>query len=138
MSRSVFSAVGLVLMLGVASPTIAGDVVKHSGTIVAFDEKTDTIVLAEVGPWQVRDGATVVTKRRITLTPDTELAIVFRAEEPASGFAGEYVEAPLERAGVYVEDYVTVECRHEGGRMIALKIIVVDLPGADYREEGGS
>ena len=129
----------MLLMLGVASPAVAGEVVKPSGTIVDFDQKTDTIVLAEVGPWQVRDGSTVITKRRVVPKLDTEFAIVFRAEEPASGFSGDFVEVSLEAAGVYVDDYVTMECLHAGGRMIALKIIVLDLPGAEYRgEESGS
>ena len=31
---------------------------KHSGTIIAIDEKAGAIRLAEIGPWQVRDGKT--------------------------------------------------------------------------------
>ena len=91
--------------------------------------------LAEVGPWQVRDGTTVITRETIALTAQTELAIAFRAEDAGDGFAGEFVEAPLGRAGVYVDDYVTIECRHEGARMVALKITVTDLPGGTFTKE---
>jgi hypothetical protein len=100
------------LVASVASAP-AADLVKHSGRIVDFDPIRDTIVLAEVGPWQVRDGVTVVTYRTVALTPRTEFAIAFRTEDAEGLFAGEYIESPIERAAVYVDDYVTIECRHE-------------------------
>jgi hypothetical protein len=134
-SRAFRLAATLALSLAVAVPSAADEVVKHSGILVDFDQRTDTIVLAEVGPWQRRNGATVITFRRIFLTPQTEFAIAFRAEGPARGLFGEFVEAPLERAGVYIDDHVTVEGRHDGPRMIALKITVTDLPGGAYQKE---
>lgn len=126
------SIAGIVL----AASGLAGaqEVVKHSGVIVDVDERAGTFVLAEIGPWEIRDGRTVITRRTITLTPATEFAIVFRDDEAPSGFAGDYVETPLEPWAVYVDDHVTIECRHEGPRFVALKIVVTDLPGGSLRE----
>ena len=120
----------LLAAAGVA--TAAEEVVKHSGVIVDFDPSSDTIVLAEVGPWRVQQGATVVTRQRIKLMPRTEFRIAFRTEPTDGGFPGQFVEAPIDRGGVYVEDWVTVECRHEGSRMIALSITILDLPASSH------
>jgi hypothetical protein len=128
--RAVTAAIALVLVLaGIAG---AQEVSKHSGVIVDADERAGILVLAEVGPWQVRDGATVITYRTIRLTPGTEFAIVFRAEDAASGFPNDFVETPLEPWAVYLGDHVTVECRREGARLVALKLTVTDLPGAAF------
>jgi hypothetical protein len=128
--RAVTAAITVVLALaGIAG---AQEVTKHSGVIVDADERAGILVLAEVGPWQVRDGATVITYRTITLTPRTEFTIVFRAEETASGFPNDFVETPLEPWAVYLGDHVTIECRPEGARLVALKMTVTDLPGAAF------
>jgi len=66
--------IALVLVLTLAGSASAREVVKHSGVIVDADEKVGTFVLAEVGPWQTRTGATVVTRRTIVFTRDTEFA----------------------------------------------------------------
>ena len=117
----------VVLCVGLAVPAGAGETMKHSGSIVSVADDATTFVLAEVGSWQVRDGATVITYRTITVTPRTEFAIVGRENEPASGFPGDFVEAPLDPDGVYLNDHVTVDCRHEGTRLIALKITVTEV-----------
>lgn len=119
----------LAVVLALAGPAAAQVVQKHSGVIADVDEQAGTFVLAELGPWRLRDGRTVVTYRTIALRPETTFAIVFRDEEAASGYRNDFVETPLEAAGVYVDDYVTVECLHEGPRFVALKITVTDLPG---------
>jgi hypothetical protein len=130
MRNAVTAAMAVVLALaGIAG---AQEVTKHSGVIVDADEQAGILVLAEVGPWQVRDGATVITYRTITLTPRTEFAIVFRAEDAASGFPNDFVETPLEPWAVYLDDHVTIECRQEGARLVALKMTVTDLPGAAF------
>ncbi len=53
------------------------------------------------------------------------------------GFPGEFIEVPLEPWAVYVGDYVTIACRHEGRRFVADRIVVVDLPGAAMPLEKG-
>jgi hypothetical protein len=135
-SHALVLGMTLTLLLTVTVSARA-EIVKHSGTIVDDDENTDSIVLAEVGPWRIHDGATVVTRPRIALTTRTECAIAFRVEDTGEGFPGEFVEAPLDRSGVYVGDYVTIECRNEGARMVALKITVTDLPGGTFTKENG-
>jgi len=127
-------AVALGILLVLACTTAAEQVVKHSGIIVAVDERAGTFVLAEVGPWQVRDGDTLMTYRTIALTPETAFAIVFRDEEAPSGYRDDFVETPLEPWAVYVDDHVTVDCRHEGARLVAVKITVTDLPGGALTE----
>jgi hypothetical protein len=134
MSLSRTAALGLAFTLGLALAGAAGaqPLERHSGVIIDANEAAGTLVLAEVGPWRVRDGRTVLTNRTITFTPRTEFAIAFRAEEPDSGFPGRFVEAPIEAWAVYVGDHVTVECRRDGPRLVAVKMIVTDLPGADF------
>jgi hypothetical protein len=116
------------VLLALAVPALAGDRVKHSGSIVSIADDGATFVLAEVGPWQVRAGATVITYRTITLTPATEFTIVARADAAPSGLAGDFVELQIESGGIYLNDYVTIDCHHEGKRLVALKITVTELP----------
>jgi len=46
----------------------------------------------------------------------TKLAIVARDVDVSSGFSGDFVETRL----------ISVDCRHEGRRLIALKITVTE------------
>jgi hypothetical protein len=139
----------LMILLGLTASASAGERVKHSGVIVSIagDQnyalfphltvfgKARTFVLAELGPWQVRNGATVITYRTITLAPETEFAMVARAGAAPSGFGGDFVETRFGPEGVYLNDYVTIDCRHEGKRLVALKITVTELPAPET--EGG-
>jgi hypothetical protein len=128
--RDVVSASLLVILLGPTASASAEESVRHSGSIISIAPSADTFVLAEVGPWQVRDGATVITYRTITLAPETEFASVARADTAPSGFPGDFVETRRGPDGVSVNDYVTVDSRHEGQRLVALKITVIG-PAAD-------
>ena len=120
----------LAMLLGVSGGAWAGDLMKHSGFVESIAEDGTTFVLAEVGPWHERNGVTASMHRTITLTPETEFAIVARAEAAASGFAGDFVEVEMGPVSVFLSDYVTVECRHEGRRQVALKVTVIHLPAA--------
>jgi hypothetical protein len=126
-------AVALVLMMiGLTTPATAAERMKHSGTIVSVAGDGSKLVLAEVGPWQTRNGATVFTYRTITLTSDTRFAIVGRAVGAGTGFLADFVELRIDREGLYVDDYITVDCIHVGKRLIALKITVTEaLPPID-------
>jgi hypothetical protein len=73
----------------------------------------------------------VITYRTITLTPETEFAVAHRAAAAPSGFPGDFVEIPVGPESVYVNDYISIDCRHEGKRLVALKITVIELPGAE-------
>ena len=123
------SAFVLTALLAISGSASAENLQKHSGVIVSVAEDASTFVLAEVGPWEVRNGATVVMYRTIALAPATEFAIATRVTEAPSGFAGDFVEVPVGPDRVYLNDFVTVDCRHVGARMIALKIVVA--PGGD-------
>ena len=113
-------------LVGLGShPGVAAETVKHSGTILAIDTDGGRFVLEEIGPWQVRGGVTQVIRREIVMTPATQFAIVVRANAPG-GFAGDFVEGPLDPAAVEVGDLVTVECRHDGPRLVAIKITIAD------------
>ena len=122
-----FAAVVAVLLALTASAGAEEIVTKHSGVIVAIADDASTFVLAEVGPWQVRKNATVMTHRTITLMPETQFAMVGRADDAPSGFPGDFVEVVLGPEAVYLHDFVTVECRHEGQRLLARKITVTEL-----------
>ena len=79
--RPILTVVAVIAMLGLGDRAHAQVTMKHSGSIVSIDEKAGTIALAEVGPWKVRAGKTVLT----------------------------------------------VDCLHEGKRLVALKITVVEV-----------
>jgi len=128
--RDVVSTLSIMILLGLTVSASAQERVKHSGSIVSIADDAESLVLAEVGAWQVRNGATVITYRTITLTRETEFALVARADAAPSGFADDFVEIPVPRDGVYMNDYVTVDCRHEGKRLVALKITVTEVPAA--------
>lgn len=129
------SASLMLVLAALAAPAAAAEVVKHSGIIVDVARDARTFVLAEVGPWRTRDGETVVTRRTITLAPDTAYAIATRAEGAPSGYPGDFVETPVGPEDVYLDDHVTVACRHEGKRWVALKVTVTGTPDPG---DGGS
>jgi hypothetical protein len=129
MFATVFAA-----LLAVTAAAGAEEIVKHSGAIVGIADDARTFVLAEVGPWQVRNGATVITYRTITLMPETQFAMVGRADDAPTGFPGDFVEVMVGPEDVYLNDYVTVECQHDGKKMLALKITVMEEPDADTGE----
>lgn len=118
--------VATALVLGVA--VVAGaDTLRHSGRVIAVDRDAGTIVLDELGPWTVRRGATVTTRRAITVPPGTEFVRVQRAEDAPSGFPGDFVEVPLEPWRVEVGTFVTVEGVQVNGRLTARRVVVVPL-----------
>lgn len=101
---------------------------KHSGTVLALDRTASVIVLAEIGPWRVRGGATVITRRTILVTPRTEFTQVKRVSRVgATGWIGDFAEVPLNAWEVRQGDFVTAEVRYEDQRLTALKVTVVAL-----------
>ncbi len=117
----------VLLVTGVAGAVTADQLPRHSGTVMTTDAAANTFVLAEVGPWRLSRGETVITRRDIVVTPETEFFLVHRADQAPSGFARDFVVESLILWGVGGGDFVTVECRHEGERMIATKVYVVDV-----------
>lgn len=101
--------------------------VRHSGTVTAFDQAAGTLVLDELGPWRLKGGVTQITKHTIEVTPTTGFALVKRATDGATGFPGEFVETALDAGALQPGDFVTVECQHEGKRLLALRITVTEI-----------
>lgn len=125
------SVIAITLAAGLAFVGVStgAEMMKHSGSVVALDESSGTLVMHEVGPWKVsRDGKTVLTTLKITLTADTEFAMVSRATPAVPGSIGPFVEHPIGAWALYAGDFVTVDCRHEGQRLIATKVTVSYVP----------
>ncbi len=125
--RHIARALSVMLMLVTPSLVTADSMMKHSGTVVDLDRAVGKIVLAEVGPWRLERGETVLTRRTIDVTKDTSFALVRRVEAAPSGFRNDFVEEKLDGATMATGDYVTVDCLHRAGRLIALKVTVVEL-----------
>jgi hypothetical protein len=113
-------------------PCAAQQTVKYTGTVLAIDRARGQLVLGEVGPW--REGVTQRIRRTITLTGQTEYTIGFRANPPG-GFPGEFIEGPLRPGDIEAGDVVTVLCRKDGRRLVALKIVFADTQTLE--SEGG-
>jgi hypothetical protein len=117
------------LVLGLAAPARAEET-RLSGSIVSISDGEGTFVLSEVGPWTGEEGEAAGTPRTITLTPDTEYVAVRRAESAPSGFAGDFVETPIGPESITLNDWVTVEGHRDGGRIVATRITLVEVPVA--------
>jgi hypothetical protein len=118
-------ALATVLMSAGGPPALAAEIMKHSGTVLAFDTERGQVVLEEVGPWQVRNGVTQTIRRTIVLDQATKVTWAVRGNPPGR-FSGDFNQVPLAPLGVEVGDAVTVVCRHDGDRLVALEIIIAD------------
>ena len=90
-----------------------------------MDRDAGTIVLHEIGPWQVEKGVTQITTRTITVSPLTEFKRVTRV--PGSGPTGwieDFVEESLGAWQVKTGDFVTVHVQRQDDRPTALTIVV--------------
>jgi hypothetical protein len=128
-ARTIAAVIAVLAIGGFATGVAGGELPRHSGLVVAIDDETGAFVLAEVGPWRVRDGETVVTRQTIMVTDETKFVLARRVDRPPSGYPRDYVVHDLDLWGLDIGDFVTVECRHERGRLLATKVIVVDVPG---------
>jgi len=99
---------------------------KHSGTIVSIDKAASTIVVGEVGPWQIRRGQTEITNRTFRVTGETKsVRVERRTEAGPAGWPGGFVEVSLGAWDLKEEDFVTVEAERADEHLVALKITVV-------------
>ncbi|MEK7700648.1 MAG: hypothetical protein AAB418_01450 [candidate division NC10 bacterium] len=113
----------IVAALALAPGTAAAS--DHSGTVMAIDPDKGTIVVGEVGPWQLKDGKTEITRQTIVVTPSTRFVASKRSREPGpAGWPGEFVEVPLSAWAVKPGDFVTVHVEKAGTRWTATKITV--------------
>jgi hypothetical protein len=123
--RRVVVLVALLLFLA-PSHAAAIQLESHSGVVVAIDAETGVLIIDEVGPWHAEPGLAMLTRRTIRLTPATEYGLVIRSALLGDD-DGAYIELVLRRGDVLRDDFVTVECVWEGGRLTALAVIVSEL-----------
>lgn len=103
----------------------SAETTSHSGRIVAVDKEAGTIVLHEIGPWQVEKGVTQITTQTIAVSPLTEFKRVTRVPGPGpTGWIGDFVEESLGAWQVKTGDFVTVHVQRQDDRPTALKIVV--------------
>ena len=117
-----------VVCLALAAP-LAGAAERRSGRVIAVDVQAGSIVVDEVGPWEVRKGVTQVTRHTVVVRPSTKIVSHIRVNVRGR-YQDDFIEVPLELADVARGDFVTVECRREGARLIASSIEVAELAPA--------
>ena len=116
-----------VLLVGpglVPAAAAEAEMVTHSGTVVAIDLKAGGVVFEEIGPWRAAAGVTQTSRRTVEVIPETRFTFAFRSDVPCD-FVGAWVDGPLDPVFVEVGDAITIECRHEGARLIAVKVTIV-------------
>jgi hypothetical protein len=118
------SSLLLALALGAAPAATAADAVRtttYSGSVVTVDPQGGVMIMEEVGPWRVEQGRTVVTRRTISLTSATTFNSFIRVDVPGR-FAGDFIEVALDAEDITPGDFVTAECLHERGRLVAVRV----------------
>jgi hypothetical protein len=119
----------LALVLGLALAMPAADAARtttYSGTVVEIDPEGGALVLDEVGPWRVEQGQTVLTRRTITLTPETKFNTFIRVNVPGA-FAGDFLEVALDADDVTPGDFVTAACVTERNRLVAVLVTIAEV-----------
>ena len=115
----------LSLLAGSAAPlAVAPTHTRYSGTVAMIDAQSGVMAIDEIGPW--RAGKIVVTSRTITLTAETRINKFIRVNAPGA-FPGDFIEVEFEPTDVWPGDFVTVDCRRAGGRLIAVTVTVAEL-----------
>ncbi len=125
--RRMIEVTGLLasILLVLALPLWAAETTNISGTILALNKEAGTIVVGEVGPWRVKEGATEITPRTVAVTAGTEFKQVKRAAGAGpTGWVGEFVEVAIAPWELKKGDFVTVQVRHEGPQLTALTVAV--------------
>ena len=102
----------------------AGPIHTHSGRVVAIDVARGVLLLDEVGPWNAKARAVQMIRRTILLLPTTDYVIALRAN-PREGFPGSFIEGQMDPEAIEPGSVVTVECLHEGPRLIARTVTLV-------------
>jgi hypothetical protein len=111
--------------LGPMAPAVHADE-RHSGRVIGIDDRVGMILIEEVGPWQVKQGVTQVTRYTIVVTPSTKIVSHIRVNVRGR-FGGDFIEVPLHLSDVARGDFVTVEGRRERGQLVASSIAVAEL-----------
>jgi hypothetical protein len=123
------SSLALVLALGMllaVPPTDAARTTAYSGTVVAVDPQGGVLILDELGPWRLAHGQTVLTRRTVTVTPETTFNTFIRVNV-LGAFAGDFLEVALDAEDVTPGDFVTAECFLERGRLVAVRVTIAEV-----------
>ena len=99
------------------------EMVTHYGTMVAIDVSGGQLVFDEIVG---RGGVTETIRRTVELIPTTRFMLASRTDTPCD-LVGRGVERSLDAVFVEVGDSITLECRHEGARLIAIKVTVTAM-----------
>lgn len=113
------------VVLLAASTAWAGSMEKHSGVVVAADERQVTI--EEMGPW--RGPSTQPTRRVFQLTDGTKVALTERTSDGSEGWPWAYSEQMLQTWDLRPGDFVTVTTEPQGRRAVAVVVQAV-RPGS--------
>jgi hypothetical protein len=122
-------------LAGVAAFPVAAaaETERRSGTVVAVDRATSTVVIEEIGPGRGAEG-NEVGRHRITLEPTTPVVGIARASGPASdGWEGGFVQTRLSREALTEGAFVTVTLRRDDGQLTAEQVMVVTPGGPESR-----
>jgi hypothetical protein len=115
--------VGLVVLRVVS---VAAAAERCSGRVVGIDDTERLIVVDEIGPCQVRDGMTRVTRHGFIVPPSAKIVSHIRVNVPGR-FQGDFIDVSLELSDVSVGDFVTVEYRRDRDRLIVTSVAVAEL-----------
>ena len=138
MRRTSDDALGLILATAIAvvaafPVAAAAEAERRSGTVVAVDRATGTVVVEEIGPGRGA-GGNEVARHRITLEPTTPVVGISRAVGPApDGWGGGFVQTQLDRSALTEGAFVTVRLRHDDGQLTADQVTVVTPGGRGSR-----
>jgi hypothetical protein len=110
-----------------ATPAASDGFERHSGTIVTIDRLRDVIIVEETGSWDPSREQARVTRNRIHVTGLTEFKVFVRSNIPG-GYPGDFAEIQLDVIELSSGDTVTAECVRVGPALVALSIVVADVP----------
>jgi hypothetical protein len=120
----VLTALAVLLSIVAGAAPARAEGVRRSGTILAVDRHAGAITLGEVGPWVVRDGETVITRRTVKITDETAFVRIERMPEAPSGFPGDFTERRVEPWALQPGDFATIETADEGQALVAVRVAV--------------
>lgn len=124
---AMIGAVAIAILVALIAPgASAAEIQRRSGTVEAVDRDRGALVVGEVGPWQVKNGETVVIRRTFAVTGSTRFVRVERRPETQTGaWPGDFVEVPLAAWDVKPGQFVTVESEPGAARPTASRVLVV-------------
>lgn len=82
-----YGSLSWVLALGVLLAVSGGEAARttaYSGTVVAIDPEVGVLTFDEIGPWRVTQGRMLLTRRTLTITPDTSFNTFIRVDALAA------------------------------------------------------